>query len=411
MIRRIGLTAALLLVLSAFAITQAQSDCETAAAQAAVELAAAREALAEGSTDDADARIEAAQNLLASCHVETAATEENVTEETPSPDTDTTASPTAPEGDFVLSPPPVNQSGALAFLRFAHTSIDSGPVDLYLGGSQRLIVENLAYGDATPLMPINAGQYTIRARPAGSGQGGEELYAMTWNYTGNTTWIVTAAGSVDKFAFIVEPVSIVRNNYNDQARIRVVNFVEHQPRITVTTADGRSLGDGLGWIGIRDTLISGGEYALNVTGPGGETLVENYAVNVANNTTLTLYIIGQIGAEPAVSVLPIATPQNTTRVRFISERSDTVDIHARPGNERLIANLTSGTTTEFIELASGAWTFIAYLPDTGPTGQEQAAIPLHLRPGRDVTVIIDNGGMRVTESILTPTFTDEGGRG
>jgi hypothetical protein len=77
-----------------------------------------------------------------------------------------------------------------------------------------------------------------------------------------------------------------------------------------------------------------------------------------------------------------------------------VDVHARPGNARILAGIEPGAEGDWIELPSGAFTFIAYAPDTGPTGRELAGIALQLRPQRDVVMTIGDSAMQLQSTEL-----------
>jgi hypothetical protein len=95
-------------------------------------------------------------------------------------------------------------------------------------------------------------------------------------------------------------------------------------------------------------------------------------------------------------------------VQFVNERTDTVDIHLRPGDELIAGGLEAGATSEWITIPSTAATFIAYAPGTGPTGQEIASLASQLRPGRDITVVFRaDGTVDVSEETLTPADVED----
>ena len=77
-----------------------------------------------------------------------------------------------------------------------------------------------------------------------------------------------------------------------------------------------------------------------------------------------------------------------------------IEIYMRPGNERLVEILDPGAETDYVALASGAATFISYEPGTGPTGRELAALPWQLRPGRDMTIQVQQNSMSVQDISL-----------
>jgi hypothetical protein len=419
----------IILMLSMLSIpTQAQEACDTAASNATAILDSALALLQAGNTVGATTLITTARDSLATCTASGAnvpavqpttvpavtnvapeptavATEVNtaveptvIPTETTSTSTETSSATTG-IGDYVLIAPPVDIDNAIAFVRFAHTSIDAGTIDLYRERDTEPIVAGLDFGEVTELIPIPAGNWLITARRAGEGVAGEELYQMRWNYSANSSWVIAAAGIVETFAFIVEPISIIRNDYNDRARVRIVNVAAGAPRSTVRTQEGQVLGDGLGWFGLRDNMLEPGTYTLTAETNTGGTLPAPLEYTFDANNTYTLLVMAGLHGAPLEMVM-FATPQEISRVRFINNRIDVIDLHYRPGNELLIGNFDPQTDTNWYEFPSGAITFIAVEPGAGARGRELAALPWQLRPDRDITIEINQNGMQVTEVVL-----------
>lgn len=160
----------------------------------------------------------------------TTATVEAEIATTPAAITNTTSIATSPD---------IDAEKAIVFISFANTSIDSGSIDIYSDLSPEPVVTDLIFGEATELVPFPSGTVTFTARVAGSGKNGEILAADQKDFGANGSWIVTMAGLQSKVSLIVEPMSIVRNNYNGQGRVRVVNFIQDS-RIDLVD-DGNSL--------------------------------------------------------------------------------------------------------------------------------------------------------------------------
>ncbi len=396
LIRSLALRSGILILITAllFVPAVAAQSCSAEAVTANNLLEEAKTLMLAGDTETAVARINAAQELLTSC----APADVAPPAPTSTPMIADTDSAAAPAG-FLVQAPEVDLEQAITFIAFAHTSIDAGAIDLYLDDSETPVISQLAYGEATPLIPFNGGSRRFNIRSADSGLEGEVLYTMTWDFVGNSSWVVTAAGSVDAFAFIVEPVSIVRSDYEGLARVRVVNLVRDL-RVSVLAEGGTVFGDNLGWIGIKDTMTEPGAYVLNITGADGQNVGESVSFDFEAETTYMLYIIGQPESANPITILPVLAPQDVTRVRFMNTRADTVDIHARPGNNRLVESIAAGETTSYLTVASGAMTFLAYAPGTGPTGQELIGIALQLRPGRDITITLNAETMIMSEETL-----------
>ena len=343
----------------------------------------AKSSIEAGDTEAATTLINEAQALLSGCG---AATTTDIT-------------PMA--ANTTVNVPEVDPEVSIVFIAFAHTSPDVGPIDLYTNDIDEPVVANLAFGEATELFPFEHGARVFTARLAGSGKNGEVLASGNKDYGANSSWVLTAAGLNEKVSFLVEPMSVVRNKYGNQARVRLVNFVP-ETRIDVVDANGNDFGIGLGWIGIQDKMVDAASYTLQVNANGGPML-EPVTFDMAANTTYTLFVIGQPDSDSPVQILSIVVPQETGRVRFVSTRADTVDVHYRPGEERLIENLGAGATTDWVTLEAGAFTFIAYAPGTGPTGRELAGVALQLRPGYDITVSVNENEMTVTDVVFTTT--------
>lgn len=380
------------------ASAQSQS-CDEAVGEVLPLLEGAKSLIESGNAQSAATLIQSAEDLLKACQtgsaqptVESAAT--TVPGEAIPP-----AATAEPVGGYVLNVPPIDTNQSIAFVTFVHTSADAGPIDIYYGDQETPVVSGLVYGTFTGIMPIQAGSRTFRARPAGSGPSGEVLYRMTWDYIANSTWMVTAAGVRSTFSFIVEPITIIRNEYQGQARVRVINLAATGPRVTVADSNSKILGDRLGWVGIQDTLVAPGEYVLSASTSTGLAMPQPLTLNVEANYTYTLFVIGN-GSDAPLTILNLPARQDITRVKFINGRADVVDVHARPGNDKIVTRIQPGAESDWIELPSVSFTFIAYAPDTGPTGRELAGIATQLRPQRDLVIVIGNSAMEIQSTKL-----------
>ena len=363
--------------------------CDVGAASDMLEVA--RTHLAAGEIDQALTVMTEAQASLATCETAASPTEAAVVA------TPIAAAANAPS---LATSPDIDAEAAIVFISFANTSTDSGSIDLYTNLDSEPLVTDLTFGEATGLVPFQSGTLSFIARVAGSGKNGEVLATGRKDFGANSSWVVTMAGLQSKVSLIIEPISIVRNKYQDRARVRVVNFVQDS-RIDLVDSGGENFGSAMGWISLKDNMIDPGTRTLQATS-NGEALMEPMTFDFAANTTYTLYIIGQPGSDHPVQILAMSAVQETTRVRFISQRTDAIDIYYRPAKERVVANIAGGETSDWVTLEAGSVTFLAYVPETGMTGREMGGINLQLRPGRDLTITMTDNNMDVTEVALTP---------
>jgi hypothetical protein len=371
----------LTLIFIGWTFTAAAQDplsCTDAIEQGSNIILSAQDLLTAGDTEGASVLLADAQALLDSCtpaaEVLPAATD-IASQPTPSASAST---------GYMVTAPPLIEADSIAFVRFAHTSVDIGPLDIYLGQDNVLMVSNLNFAEVTDFIPINGGELTFQVRQSQTEADSEILYTFRWNFVGNSSWIITAIGVAERLAFTVEPVSITRNDYTEEhARIRIVNLAAPAPRATVTTDTDMVLANNLGWIGIQDTQLRAGSYTLQLASTDGISVAnELLQFDFAADVTYTLYIIGRGTAELPLQVINIVSPADVTQVQFVNNSATAVDIHYRPSNLLLVENLEAGAESDWLELPSGDYTFITYAVGTGPTGQELEAISVQLRPAR-----------------------------
>lgn len=304
----------------------------------------------------------------------------------------------------VVNAPALEATDNVAFIRFVHTSIDSGPVDVYsssLGGV--LLVANFQFDQFTDVICVPAGQHSFEFRPAGSDAGAEPTVSVSWDFSQDTSWMIAVAGRVADVSLQVEPFTLLREDMNGNARVRVVNWVSGAESMTLSSDEEVDFGTGLGWVGMKDADIPAGVYHLNLTSESGQAYMTAAPYEFAANTLYAVIILGGADGNPAPHILAIPVPQTQTRVRFVNNRAEAVDILMRPGNAVLVSALAPGATTDYVVVPNGAVTFVAYAPTTGPTGQELSAYIGQLDPQRDVTVALQSdGSMALTETSWTP---------
>lgn len=350
-----------------------------------------------------------AQDATATPEPEATADSAATTEPAATVDPAATAEPAEEEPTYVVTAPDVAAVDSLAFVIFAHTSVDSGAVDFYIQAlGDEPVVANLAFGESTEVVNLPAGTHTITVRAAGSAADSDPLTTFTWDFTGNSTWIVSAVGLMETVSFLAEPVTVIRTPLNGLARVRIANWVSDIEMLNVESDSDTVFAEGLGWAGIQDVEIEPGTYQLQVTGGADTDFTEPVSFDFEADTVYVLFLTGSTSMGPAVDYLVIEVPQDETRVQFINERSDTVDIHMRPGDELVAGGLEAGATSEWFSIPSTAATFIAYAPGTGSTGQELASLASQLRPARDVTVVFRaDGTTEITEETLTPADVED----
>lgn len=393
-----------LILLMGSTSAQDEENCRQFAQDAIILLDDVRTAIEADDIDSALASITDAQDKLAKCNPETVKIDNS--NETNTDDIVSNATTERddkdPTGNFIINAPDVNPQHSISFIQFANWSPDIGNLDYYLGNDTTPIVENIAYQEVTNSIVVNSGNLSVVARPAGSGIDGEALSQLNWNFQGNSTWVVSGIGLQSQYAFFVEPISIIRTDYDDQARVRVINLIASRQRATVNTNSDIVLANGINWVGLKDTMLEPAEYTLNIELEDSTKIDNLITQEFKANITYTVVLIGMNTDEQPIQVVVIENPENVTRVKFVSRRSDMVDVYIMPDAIEVVDQLEPDTESDWIVLSSGALSFILFAPDSGPTSQELAGISRQLRPGRDVTIVVDDSGLNISEEAITP---------
>jgi hypothetical protein len=303
-------------------------------------------------------------------------------------------------GSYAINAPTdLDPAGSLAFVRFVHAAADVGPVDIYLAETPDTpVVANLTFGEVTEevLLPSSAG---LIAQAAGSEAGSETTTQLDFELGGNSSWIVAVVGLNSNASVLLEPISVLRSDYNEMARVRVMNLVASDATFSVTSDADMDFGTELGFNSMADNDIEPGSYTLSLTGADGSAVGESEAYTFDANTTNTLLIVGAADGSQPIRVIPVVSPRDVSHVQFVNTGTEPVDIFIRPGDTAVVNGLEGGATSEWVEVPSGAATFITYAPGTGPTGQEQAALPLQLDPSRDVVITFGADGLAELTSV------------
>ena len=159
------------------------------------------------------------------------------------------------------------------------------------------------------------------------------------------------------------------------------------------------MADGLGWVGLRDVMLEPGEYILDAETTNGAKLITPRQFNFEANITYTLMVMGGFNGKP-LEFLAFETSAEISRVRFINNRVDVIDVIYRSGNDLLVENFEPQTETDWYEFPSGAVTFVATQAGAGAVSMELAALPMQLRPGRDLTIDITESNMQIIDVAL-----------
>ncbi|WP_381795725.1 DUF4397 domain-containing protein [Streptomyces niveus] len=188
-------------------------------------------------------------------------------------------------------------AGTGGWLRLAHFSPDTPPVDVYLypfGGSKaEMVLRKVAYGMASPYEPVDAGRYTVAMRAAGAKATSEPVITSTVKVAEGKAYTVAGLGPSSALQLRALPDQLSASA--DRAGLRVIQASLSQPSVTVHVASGD-----------RSTL----RFPMSTpykTVPAGPTEVKVSTVSGASTSrtleltgrsTHTLVVLSSSGAAP-----------------------------------------------------------------------------------------------------------------
>ncbi|MHB8629202.1 MAG: hypothetical protein ACYDBJ_20480 [Aggregatilineales bacterium] len=298
----------------------------------------------------------------------------------------------------------------VGFTRFAHTAIDVGPIDIYVGANPQPIVTNLKYGDVTDFMalPVTASGYIARA--AGSPADSKPLFSLNWGVKANKSEMITAAGLNSRKAFLLEPMTLVRNKTNGKARVRSYDTVWGGPFLSVGTTQGIGISQNQQYLNpSNDTDLAPGVYDFEVKDSSGKTVATLPGVKLEADKVYVMLILGGAAGNPPVKLIPIVSDEESTRVQFVNQSNSALDVYVKGETKPFVTGLANGASTPLTALPSDSVTFVARNSGGSVSDKEVAFVALQLYPGRDTVITISNAGggvqMKITSNTLTPMAT------
>jgi hypothetical protein len=149
-------------------------------------------------------------------------------------------------GALGLSATAAAASSGVGYLRLAHLSPNTPPVDVYLysfgNPSAMVVLHHVGYGDVSGYESVAAGEYTVAMRLAGKPSTTKPVLSTTINVTTGDAYTVAGMGPLSGIRLQV--LNDRLTTPPSKALVRVIQASMHQARVTVT-AGTKVLGRGL----------------------------------------------------------------------------------------------------------------------------------------------------------------------
>ena len=193
-----------------------------------------------------------------------------------------------------------------SYIRVLHASPNAPAVDVY--ANDDLIVENLAYKQISPYIPVPSASYNVRVYPTGTME--DSVIDTDVYIPPNTVFNVGAVGNLpDISLYPIQEPNIAQDS--DNACVRFIHFSPNAPAVDVKLADGTVVFNNIAYKGVSNYIcITPGTYTFTVSPAGGQDIALTVPdVVLDKNTYYTIYAVGLIDGTPNLEAILITEPR------------------------------------------------------------------------------------------------------
>lgn len=199
-----------------------------------------------------------------------------------------------------LASPAATAHRATGYLRLAHLSPNTPPVDVYLysvGNSNAMIVvHHVSYGTVSTYQTVPAGDYTVAMRGAGKPSSSPPVLSTTVRIQPGHAYTVAGLGPASGLRLQVLDDTLTTPK--GRSLVRVIQASLKEKKVTVKAA-GQTLASNLAF-GSVTSYVSVAPGAWNVTAAGG-SMSASKDVSLAADTTHTIVVLddpGRLAIDP-----------------------------------------------------------------------------------------------------------------
>jgi hypothetical protein len=305
-----------------------------------------------------------------------------------------------------------------ASVRVVHGSPDAPPIDVIVDGA--VIVENIAFGEASEYMPVSEGTHQLQVVP--TGQAADSAVIDTEiDLDEGGTYVFATTGLLNEIDSQLYEVDLSGDDMDaDQARIRLLHLAPETDSVDVYVAGGDELIDDANFPDASDyTTVDAGTYDLEVREHDSDVVAlsvpdlviqaggvyDLVVMGLTSDDSLTALALETYATPVCSDILGVGTPDDAcVRVLNASPDSPAVDVYVN--DTLLVENLAFGENTIHAALPGGDDRNIKVVP-TGST-LDDAPIDegANLDAGTAYTLVIrgnwDDPGLGVSEDDISP---------
>lgn len=180
-------------------------------------------------------------------------------------------------------------AGSTGWIRLAHFSPDTPPVDVYLypfgGTTAQTVLDHVAYGTASPYEPVKPGIYTVAMRGAGASASSAPVISANVTVAAGSTYTVAGLGPHSGLT-----LSVLTDQLSappGKAGLRLIEASLRTPSVTVFMGQNASSTPLRFPVATGYQPVAPGNVTLTVSAPSGST-TDHLALTAATSHTVVL---------------------------------------------------------------------------------------------------------------------------
>ena len=236
----------------------------------------------------------------------------------------TPASPT--EATTSIPTPPTSTPDATlprqGNIRIIHAAPDAGVINVYAGFLS--VATNLDFTQATESTPLDAGDYSIRILPSGSGPNDTPLFEAPYTLKGGSSDIVVLTKKDGQFQLLTLPETVVPVNAGESV-ITIINAIADPAKVSVQQNNANLTNPVPFGQSATSGILPAGSMSLSLQ--TGATTPTTYDIELKEQQHYTLVLTGQADKISVANFSTAAPGRATVKAINTSEALSSVDVY------------------------------------------------------------------------------------
>jgi hypothetical protein len=224
------------------------------------------------------------------------------------------------------------QAASVGYIRLAHLSPDTAPVDVYLdslsGTVPQQVFRGVGYGVMSQYLKLPVGGYSVSMRKTNSVPSDPILLTTSVNVTSNSAYTIAGVGkNVDiGLRVLKDDLKLPTGN---KSKVRIIQASLQLPVINVSVSGGAIIANNVAFATTTGyQLVSPGQWQLQITPAGGGNTTD-LSADLGSGSVYSLLVLDGGNGTVKAELRTDASRQDQHRRRWGTRKSDVADRRGR----------------------------------------------------------------------------------